>query len=180
MKQGIHLGAPVGGRRSALAAFLLGLTLIATVAHLSWLAIGYQRVGELRRELIELDPAGAWVDEAEVDPEYRSTLAVVGAVMEAGRLDSVSPVAALAMLAERLPPGVRLESLKLSASSPEPTLTLAAVARDTSAIGRLQSSLGEAPMVGSTVILEERPTLGGDIAVRVQLGLKAGRQDVVQ
>ena len=177
MKQGIHLGAAVSGRRRVLKGFLLWLTIIITIAHLLVILMGYQRIEELRQEVIEVVSVGDWVDENEVDPDYQGTLAIVGSVMSTGRLEAVSPITALSMLAEHLPASVRLASLKLDPSSPNPTLTLTAVARERSVIGPLQSALGKAPMVESTIILEERSVEGGFIAVRIQLGLRVGGQD---
>ena len=169
MKQGIHLGRPPARSKRPVAALL-----VAAGAAALALAVLYQRA---RTEVEALAEEVATLSESLMESplpspdQARFVAARLRLALDSGTPGTVAPTALLRLVESALPEGVLLGSLSFNAS-PQPSLTLEAVALGGDRVTDLERRLSASPSVSTTSLLEERRLPDGRLAVRIQVGLE--------
>lgn len=170
MKQGINLGRP-----PARSNFLLTVMLVAAGAGALVLAVLYQRartqVEALGNEVASLSESLTQSPPTPSPDRARLVAARLRLALDSGTPGTVAPTALLRLVESALPEGVLLERLSFNAS-PQPSLTLEAVALGGDRVTALQRRLSASPSVSTTSLLEERRLPDGRLAVRIQVGLE--------
>jgi Tfp pilus assembly protein PilN len=148
--------------------------LVAAGAAALALAVLYQRA---RTEVEALAEEVATLSESltESPPpspdQARFVAARLRLALDSGTPGTVAPTALLRLVESALPEGVLLGSLSFNAS-PQPSLTLEAVALGGDRVTDLERRLSASPSVSTTSLLEERRLPDGRLAVRIQVGLE--------
>jgi Fimbrial assembly protein (PilN) len=175
MKKGIHLGPPLA--RPAFASTLAVVVLAASSVVLGALTYGaYREVVPLRLEVSRAlegasAPPPAGTAELSSEQSNRSAAIRLRSVLQSGLLASTFPTDALGAVVSALPDGVVLTSLSLKPSPPNPGLLLEALAVDAERVTELQRRITRSPLVSATRLLEERRSVDGKLAVRLQVDL---------
>lgn len=168
MKEGIYLG-PTQGRMRSVVRTLLVLALAGLVLQALWYVRERARLGELRSAIADSDAAptpleAAGNDDSEVLQELRAATLV-------GAVDAIPPTVALSFVETVLPEGIAVTRLDLDLTRPASLLTIAAVAKRASDVSALQRNVEGSPLAVSTELLEERRTVDGELAIRLQVEL---------
>ena len=170
MKQGINLGPPPARSKRPVTAMF-----VAAGAGAIALAVLYQRartdVEALANEVASLSESLTESQPAPSPDRARLVAARLRLALESGTPGTVAPTALLRLLESALPQGVLLERLSFNAS-PQPSLTLEAVALGGDRVTALQRRLSASLSVSTTSLLEERRLPDGRLAVRIQVGLE--------
>ncbi len=175
MKKGIHLGPPLARRAFVSTAAVVVLAALGVI--LGGLTYGvYREVAALRLEARGGEggasaPPRAPTAALASDGSNRSAAVRLRAILQSGLLAATYPTDALGAVGSALPDGVILTSLSLKAAPPNPGLLLEALAVDAENVTELQRRIARAPMVTATRLLEERQSVDGKLAVRLQVDL---------
>lgn len=170
MKQGIHLGPPLGRLATA---FKVTLALLLVLT-----ALNFFDTWRMRRQVVALRQALSGEGETGASPTVlsagsRETLQRIQAVAASGVLETHAPTALLSLLEATLPPGLTLTAVTLRPGPPTSSVLVEAIADAESDLTAFQKALVASPLVADTALLEERRTAANQLVVRLEASLEA-------